>query len=71
MSRGADVDEMLIAFLLAHSIEAKIGITWRYDRSRRVRPMLDALTRWETLLLEAVKQNGRPEGGRFVVQSVL
>jgi integrase len=50
MGESLDIDEMLIARLLAHSMEAKIGITWRYDRSRRIRPMLDALTRWEGLL---------------------
>lgn len=56
MGESLDVDEMLIARLLAHSIEAKIGITWRYDRSRRIRPMLDALSQWEKLLVEEVER---------------
>jgi integrase len=66
MGERLDVDEMLIARLLAHSIEAKIGVTWRYDRSRRIKPMLDVLVKWEGLLLEAVehqKQHGRLKGG--------
>jgi hypothetical protein len=37
-------------------MEARIGITWRYDRSRRIRPMLDALTKWEALLMEEVER---------------
>lgn len=63
MGERLDVDEMLIARLLAHSMEARIGVTWRYDRSRRIKPMLEVLTQWEALLLEAVeqqKQQGRP-----------
>jgi integrase len=55
MGEELDIDEMLIARLLAHSMEARVGITWRYDRSRRIVPMLDALTRWETLLLGEVE----------------
>ncbi|MFZ6761413.1 tyrosine-type recombinase/integrase [Pseudoroseomonas sp. WGS1072] len=67
MGERLDVDEMLIARLLAHSIEAKIGITWRYDRSRRIKPMLDVLVKWEGLLLDAVEQqkhHGRLKGGQ-------
>lgn len=67
MGERLDVDEMLIARLLAHSIEAKIGVTWRYDRSRRIKPMLDALVKWEGLLMEAVehqKQHGRLKDGQ-------
>lgn len=56
MGEMLDVDEMLIARLLAHSMESKMGITWRYDRSRRIKPMLDALTRWEELLLAEVER---------------
>jgi integrase len=65
MGERLDVDEMLIARLLAHSMEAKIGVTWRYDRSRRIKPMLEVLVQWEALLLEGVeqqKQHGRPKG---------
>lgn len=56
MGEELDIDEMLIARLLAHSMEAKLGITSRYDRSRRIRPMLDALERWEGLLMAEVER---------------
>jgi hypothetical protein len=56
MGESLDIDEMLIARLLAHSIEARIGVTWRYDQSRRMRPMLDALMKWEALLLAQVER---------------
>lgn len=59
MGESLDIDEMLIARLLAHSMETRLGITWRYDRSRRIRPMLDALTRWEALLMAEVEQQAR------------
>jgi integrase len=54
MGESLDIDEMLIARILAHSMETRIGVTWRYDRSRRIRPMLDALTKWEELLMSEV-----------------
>jgi integrase len=56
MGEALDIDEMLIARLLAHSMETRLGITWRYDRSRRIRPMLDTLTKWEALLVEEVER---------------
>ncbi|MDP3400004.1 MAG: integrase arm-type DNA-binding domain-containing protein [Brevundimonas sp.] len=56
MGEHLDIDEMLIARLLAHSMETRIGITWRYDQSRRIRPMLEALTRWEGLLMDEVNR---------------
>lgn len=56
MGEELDIDEMLIARLLAHSMEARIGVTWRYDQSRRIRPMLDALSKWEALLLHEVER---------------
>jgi hypothetical protein len=40
MGERLDVDEMLITRLLAHSIEAKVGLTWRYERSRQIKPMM-------------------------------
>jgi integrase len=62
MGESLDIDEMLIARLLAHSMEARLGITWRYDRSRRIRPMLDALTKWEALLMgEVARQHQQRE----------
>jgi integrase len=54
MGESLDIDEMLIARILAHSMETRIGVTWRYDRSRRIKPMLDALTQWEELLMAEV-----------------
>jgi hypothetical protein len=54
MGESLDIDEMLIARILAHSMETRLGVTWRYDRSRRIRPMLDALTKWEELLMAEV-----------------
>jgi integrase len=63
MGEALDTDEMLIARLLAHSVEARIGVTWRYDRSRRTGPMLGALTRWEGMLLEEVERQKRIADG--------
>jgi integrase len=54
-----DVDDSIIARLLSHSLETQLGVTFHYNLSRRVRPMLDALTRWEGLLLEAVEAERR------------
>jgi integrase len=58
MGEELDIDEMLIARLLAHSMESRLGVTWRYDQSRRIRPMLEALTKWEVLLMAAVEKHG-------------
>ncbi len=32
MGEELDIDEMLIARLLAHSMESRLGVTWRYDQ---------------------------------------
>jgi integrase len=55
----AGEDEAVIARLLHHAPAARIGITARYDRSRRLQPMLDALALWEATLLKGVAAEER------------
>ena len=57
----AGEEESVIARLLHHAPAARIGVTSRYDRSRRLRPMLEALERWEAALLKAVAVEERRE----------
>jgi integrase len=45
--------------LLHHTDTARLGVTYRYDLSRRVAPMLGALTAWQDLLLHAVEEERR------------
>lgn len=54
MGNILDADALVIARLLHHSPEAKLGVTAIYDRSSRCLPMLATLTKWEALLMEAV-----------------
>lgn len=55
----AGEEESVIARLLHHAPAARIGITARYDRSRRLQPMLEALQRWEAVLAKAVAAEDR------------
>jgi integrase len=55
----AGEDEAVIARLLHHAPAARIGVTARYDRSRSLQPMLDALALWEAALLKAVAAEER------------
>lgn len=59
----AGEDEGIIARLLHHAPAARLGVTARYDRSRRLQPMLDALARWEAALLAAVETERRRRVG--------
>ena len=55
----AGEDEAVIARLLHHAPAARLGVTARYDRSRRLQPMLDALTHWGAVLMTAVAAEER------------
>jgi hypothetical protein len=54
-----DAEESVIARLLHHSNAARLGVTWRYDQSKRVNAMLRVLTEWQGLVLEAVEAEQR------------
>lgn len=60
----AGEDEAVIARLLHHSEIARRGVTARYDRSRRLRPMLEALERWQAALFAAVTAEQRRRLGQ-------
>jgi integrase len=54
-----NAEESIIQRLLHHSSAGRLGITWRYDQSRRLIPMMEVLTEWQDLLLHAVEEERR------------
>jgi integrase len=58
------VDEAIIARLLHHAPAGRIGITAKYDRSRRLASMLEALEIWEVELTGAVAAEEREQACR-------
>jgi integrase len=59
MGDRLNAEESIIQRLLHHSSAARLGITWRYDQSRRLNPMLEALKEWQELLVKAVEEEKR------------
>lgn len=50
-----NAEESIIQRLLHHSNGARMGVTWRYDQSKRVDAMLRVLTEWQALVVQAVE----------------
>lgn len=49
-----NAEESVIQRLLHHSNAARLGVTWRYDQSKRADAMLRVLTDWQGLVMQAV-----------------
>lgn len=54
-----NAEESVIQRLLHHSNAARLGVTWRYDQSKRVDAMLRVLTEWQGLVMQAVEAEQR------------
>ena len=50
-----NAEESVIQRVLHHSNAARLGVTWRYDQSKRVDAMLRVLTDWQALVVQAVE----------------
>lgn len=50
-----NAEPSIVSRLLSHALENQLGVTWRYDQSRRIEPMLALLTRWQDLIIAEVE----------------
>ncbi|WP_158305952.1 tyrosine-type recombinase/integrase [Azospirillum sp. B510] len=69
-----NAEPSIVSRLLSHALENQLGVTWRYDQSRRIEPMLALLTRWQDLILEEVEtelRRRRQESGGSVEANIL